>query len=65
MQDLNPFDPLNKRGIKKTARRHQLREFQKEIAEKTFRSEGKNTAPDIYSSHHPCAQYQSVVSWII
>jgi len=41
MQDLNPFDPLNKRGIKKIARRHQLREFQKEIAEKTFRSEGK------------------------
>ena len=46
MQGLNPFDPLNNRGIKKTARRHQLREFQKEIAEKTFRSEGKNTAPD-------------------
>jgi twitching motility protein PilI len=46
MQDLNSSDPLHKRGIKKIARRHQLREFQKEIAEKTFRSEGKNIAPD-------------------
>jgi twitching motility protein PilI len=46
MQDLNLSDPLNKRGIKKIARRHQLREFQKEIAEKTFKSEGKNTASD-------------------
>jgi len=46
MQDLNSSDSLHKRGIKKIARRHQLREFQKEIAEKTFRTEGKNTAPD-------------------
>ena len=46
MQDLQSSDPLHQRGIKKIARRHQLREFQKEIAEKTFRSEGKNTAPD-------------------
>jgi len=46
MQDAHLSDPLHQRGIKKIARRQQLREFQKEIAEKTFRSEVKNTAPD-------------------
>jgi hypothetical protein len=47
MQDLNSSDPLHQRGIKKIARRHQLREFQKEIAEKTFRSEEKIQHPII------------------
>ena len=46
MQD-SPTDlALNKREQSKIARRLQLREFQREIAEKTFKSEGKKSAPD-------------------
>lgn len=46
MQDLILSNHYDKRGIKKIARRHQLREFQREITEKTFGVEGKNTVPD-------------------
>ncbi len=46
MQDIQKSSAQDKRAEKKIARRHQLREFQREITEKTFKSEQKNTTPD-------------------
>lgn len=46
MHDLQANHSLNRRDSKKIARRQQLREFQREITEKTFRSEAKNNASE-------------------